>query len=85
MIFINLKMSEIQCVEHVRKGGNRKQTDESSNTILKILDVRSISIKNMKWKLGDMGSLNPRNFETKKLRNQETNNQKNKKIVFIFK
>ena len=29
------------------------------NTILKILDMRPISInKNMKWKLGNMGSLN---------------------------
>ena len=73
-----------------------KQTNDPFNGILKLLVSR-----NMKWKFGNMGSLNlwnfeilkPRNFETKKPRtqetkkprNQEAKNQQTKKPINFFK
>ena len=57
MILGNPKMSEFEIVEHVGKGGVDTNPDYPFNKFLKILNMGSISFKNMKWSFGNMGSL----------------------------
>ena len=71
IIVLNLKVWKIQNVVELGKDGHQKHDDDPSNKILKILAGRSISIKNMKWELGNMEAISfkkdPRVFETLKL------------------
>ena len=78
IVLINLKISEIQNCTNFRTKRAPTNDEDPSNKFLKILDMGSISIKNMKWEFGNMDKNNSKElkdfriFETKKARDSET-------------
>ena len=50
--FVNYKVLDIQTNDTFRKDGRRTISDDMSDKILKLLDMRSTYLKNMKWKFG---------------------------------
>ena len=57
IISANFKSLEIHNVETLEKTG-AENPDDPFNKIMKIMNMRSISIKNMKWTFGTTGSSN---------------------------
>ena len=99
IMFGNFKILKIQLFESIGKDGYRKIRAIRLINSWKSWIRDQYLYKNMKWKFGNMRSLNlwnfanlkqrnqetlkPRSQETKNLRNQETKNQETTKSIFF--
>ena len=55
--FVIIKILKILDFVIFRKDGHRRKLDDPCNKILKTLDMRSISMKNMRWTFGNMDQI----------------------------